>query len=545
MYANLNRQDKTAKRAFGPYFKQRLMIAAGRKIRREGVYAGGCNGDSGGPLVKMNTNTVVGITAFGALDCDLSVPTIFTKVAYYRSDISKGMQSALRMAQTDSQSPPLPISAPTITGNVAAGGTATCNPGGWLGTPRSFSYAWALDGEDADTDAATVDLGRNVAGRTLTCTVTATGSRGRTGKASVSAVISTAGSTTPGDTNPTVSWTSPANGATITKDTSLEATTSATGSAVVSTACLTINGTVPDRNYASSGGLTYGTYDSGTGCWTYNYGLGQLKLNIDTTPWTNGDYTFAWTVTDSNGRTSTTASRTFKVTNSNPTVSWTSPANGATITKDTSLEATTSATGSAVVSTACLTINGTVPDRNYASSGGLTYGTYDSGTGCWTYNYGLGQLKLNIDTTPWTNGDYTFAWTVTDSNGRTSTTASRTFKVTNSNPTVSWTSPANGATITGTAYLTASATAGGSAVVTRACLKINGNKAMQNYASSGGLTYGAYDSATGCWTYNYGLSTLSLAVNVTSWSSGNYTFTWTVTDSNGRTSTTASRTFVK
>ena len=311
MYANLNRQIKTAKRAFGPLFKKRLMVAAGRKIKREGVYAGGCNGDSGGPLVNRTSNTIVGITAFGTRDCDVSAPTIFTKVGYYGKDIARGKQASLRMAQTDNQAPPRPTAPPSITGTVAAGGTVTCNPGTWLGVPKRFEFEWTIDTHDLDTTTPTLALDEDWAGRTVTCTVTAVGSLGRTGKSSVSAAISTAGNPEPGNTNPTVSWSSPANGTTITKDTSLVATTSAAGSADVTKACLTINGDIPAQNYAYSGDLTYGSYNSGTGCWTNNYGMGTLTLRIDTTPWTNGNYTFAWTVTDNNNRTSTTASRTF------------------------------------------------------------------------------------------------------------------------------------------------------------------------------------------------------------------------------------------
>ena len=311
MYANLNRQTKTAKRAFGPSYNKTTMVAAGRKIKREGVYAGGCNGDSGGPLVAGTSSRIVGVTAFGALGCDVSVPTVFSKVSYYGKDIARGIGSAVRMAQTNSQAPPRPISGPTITGNVAAGGTAACAPGSWLGVPRSYSYQWTLDGHGLSDRTDTLELDSDTAGQTLTCTVTATGSQGRTGKATTSSIVSTKGSTTPGNSNPTVTWSSPSAGSTITHSTQLQASASASGTASVAKACLTINGQAPTENHADYP-LSYVTWHPDTGCWQGNNPANDLKISVDPTGWTNGDYTFAWTVTDSNGRTSTTASRTFR-----------------------------------------------------------------------------------------------------------------------------------------------------------------------------------------------------------------------------------------
>ena len=112
--------------------------------------------------------------------------------------------------------------------------------------------------------------------------------------------------------------------------------------------------------------------------------------------------------------------------NTNPVVSWSSPAAGSTIAYDTDLFATTSAAGTAKVTRACLTINGQVPAQDYARPG-YSPGTYD-GNGCWTNTDRIYNMTLRVDTTGWSNGDYTFAWTVTDSNNRVSATASRTFK---------------------------------------------------------------------------------------------------------------------
>lgn len=91
----LRPQTKAALRAFTEkQFNAKTTIAAGRYLRNERVYSGACNGDSGGPLVARirGVETVVGITSYGATSCRAKVPSVFTKVSYYQSDIRKGIQ---------------------------------------------------------------------------------------------------------------------------------------------------------------------------------------------------------------------------------------------------------------------------------------------------------------------------------------------------------------------------------------------------------------------------------------------------------------------
>ncbi|XP_055912813.1 collagenase-like [Eupeodes corollae] len=45
-----------------------------------------CSGDSGGPLVTESTNTLIGLTSFGAaMGCTLGLPEAFTRISSYRS----------------------------------------------------------------------------------------------------------------------------------------------------------------------------------------------------------------------------------------------------------------------------------------------------------------------------------------------------------------------------------------------------------------------------------------------------------------------------
>ncbi|MEX2580000.1 MAG: trypsin-like serine protease [Verrucomicrobiales bacterium] len=44
-----------------------------------------CRGDSGGPLIKnvLGIDTLVGVVSFGSLDCDPSIPSVYTSVAHF------------------------------------------------------------------------------------------------------------------------------------------------------------------------------------------------------------------------------------------------------------------------------------------------------------------------------------------------------------------------------------------------------------------------------------------------------------------------------
>ena len=74
-------------------------IAAGRFIKRLGVYAGSGGGDSGGSLVASirGIKKVVGITSWGKDNADLSGPTVFSNVAYYRTGIAQGLETLQRL----------------------------------------------------------------------------------------------------------------------------------------------------------------------------------------------------------------------------------------------------------------------------------------------------------------------------------------------------------------------------------------------------------------------------------------------------------------
>lgn len=69
------------------------MIAAGRGIAIEKVYAGGCTGDTGAPLVATvnGTTKLIGITSWFSKDCRVAAPTVFARVSYFQKDIAKAI----------------------------------------------------------------------------------------------------------------------------------------------------------------------------------------------------------------------------------------------------------------------------------------------------------------------------------------------------------------------------------------------------------------------------------------------------------------------
>jgi secreted trypsin-like serine protease len=90
----------------GPNFDVRTMIAAGRYESSKRVYSGACRGDSGGPLATPDRNrpTLVGVVSFGAVRCSSKLPTVYTRVAAYRTWISAAQQSLLAGLRASTES---------------------------------------------------------------------------------------------------------------------------------------------------------------------------------------------------------------------------------------------------------------------------------------------------------------------------------------------------------------------------------------------------------------------------------------------------------
>ena len=172
--ANLDLQDTAARRAYGSGFKPEVMLASGRYIKAERIYAGGCHGDSGGPLMGSvdGKQVLVGLTSWGsAQGCDRGKPTIFTRVSYYLENISSGMVIATKNAKEYNQAAPSNIVAPSITGSQRVGSTLSCDKGTWSDNTTEIDQYWTSPSRISGERSASVLVTNDDAGQTFTCVV--------------------------------------------------------------------------------------------------------------------------------------------------------------------------------------------------------------------------------------------------------------------------------------------------------------------------------------------------------------------------------------
>lgn len=66
-------------------WRTEVWLSVGTYNSKEKVYAGACFGDSGGPLFATlgSKNLLVGVTSWGANDCELGVPSSYVRLSYY------------------------------------------------------------------------------------------------------------------------------------------------------------------------------------------------------------------------------------------------------------------------------------------------------------------------------------------------------------------------------------------------------------------------------------------------------------------------------
>ena len=170
--ANLDLQDAAAKRAYGSGFKPEIMLASGRYIKAERLYAGGCNGDSGGPLIGAvdGKQVLVGLTSWGsAQGCDRGKPTIFTRVTYYLNNISNGIVLASKAASVYNQAAPTNTERSSITGSARVGSTLTCDQGTWSENTVSVDLYWTSPSRISGERTASVLVTNEDAGQTFSC----------------------------------------------------------------------------------------------------------------------------------------------------------------------------------------------------------------------------------------------------------------------------------------------------------------------------------------------------------------------------------------
>ena len=358
------------------------------------------------------------------------------------------------------------VTAPLVTVTAPAedalvSGTVAVHASAVSGTAVT-RVAFEVDGTPIGTDTNGADgwsvswNSATVADGARTVTATATDTLEQTGSDSNGITVD--------NTDPTVTLTAPAEGATVSGTTTLQAT--ATDASGVTQVAFSVNGT------------PIGTDTNGTNGWSVSWNSATVADGARTLTATATDGA-ANTGSDSNGVT---------VDNTDPTVTLTAPAEGATVSGTTTLQAT--ATDASGVTQVAFSVNGT------------PIGTDTNGTDGWSVSWNSATVADGARTLTATATDGA-ANTGSDSNGVT---------VDNTDPTVTLTAPAEGATVSGTTTLQATAT--DASGVTQVAFSVNGTP------------IGTDTNGTNGWSVSW---------NTTTVADGAHTVTATATDGLGHT----------
>ena len=121
-----------------------VWFAVGKYNSKEKVFTGACNGDSGGPLFALvgGKRTQVGITSWGAENCELGVPSVYVRLSYYIGDIQNGLNQLLVNETKQNRALPSIVTLPIISGTVKAGSSLICNAGTWSSNTISAAVKW-------------------------------------------------------------------------------------------------------------------------------------------------------------------------------------------------------------------------------------------------------------------------------------------------------------------------------------------------------------------------------------------------------------------
>jgi len=171
--------DRMAVKEYGAAFNSNIMLGAGLYIAREKVWAGACSGDSGGPLLMRSSGKdfIVGVTSWGARNCDTSKPSVFARVTYYESDIQKGIKDLRSINRVVNRAVPTNSKKPTITGKAIPGGSLQCNTGSWKNS-LDLSISWSSPSRLLNSTNQSVTILNSDVGQIFACDVIASGKSG-------------------------------------------------------------------------------------------------------------------------------------------------------------------------------------------------------------------------------------------------------------------------------------------------------------------------------------------------------------------------------
>ena len=534
-------QNSSAQRSYGGGFNAKTNLAAGKYIAKERIYTAACSGDSGGPLISGSANSpvIVGIVSYGpAESCNRSLPTVFSRVYYYLNDIATAKKYVTSRARTSSLAAPVVLEEPKITGAARLGQKLICSDGVWTPNKKSVTKTWfAVEKGAKNYDGATkigtgdsLELTREMFSKELLCNVTATAQRKSRDEIATFTLP---------DLEASASIVEPTAGSKISGRFTLkaQAETSSAGDTSVSKVCLKINGKVPSTG-SFLGSYSFGNYADSEGCFSSQ--SDNPSWDFDTTNWDNGNYSFEFYFVDTKKNKSTLATSSFVVSNSEPTSSFISPADGSVLKGRFTLKgsAKPASSGTSSIQKVCLKLNDRVPTTGWFQ-GSYSFSNYADSEGC--FDSSSTDPSWEFDATKWTNGTYVFSMYAEDSSKRKSSVVSRKFTISNDNPTANFLTPTEGAVIAGRFTLKGQAvpSSTGTASISKICLKMNNSTPSAGWFQ-GSYSFSNYADSEGC--FDSSSTDPAWEFDATPWSNGTYLFTYYAVDTSGRTSNTVNRT---
>ena len=166
------------KRKYPRDWRTDIWLAAGKYDKKQKIYAGVCNGDSGGPLIATldGQEFQVGVTSWGAEDCEVRFPSIYMRLSYYLDHIKKNLLTLENNQITQNKAFPSVIEEPKIIGNAVSGATITCDKGRWSDNTTNITITWSEYGKTYN--ATSLILSDAYSPRTFQCTVIGKNSNG-------------------------------------------------------------------------------------------------------------------------------------------------------------------------------------------------------------------------------------------------------------------------------------------------------------------------------------------------------------------------------
>lgn len=158
------------------YDPKTMLATWGRKDDTR--YTGTCPGDSGGPLFANRNGSLVllGVTSWGAADCRVGAPSIFTSIVPFSSWITAARAALPKQAMTNNLAKPELIRGAQITNQARLGSPITC--GAEFTRNTAVTYSWTGVGVPAGTTSKDLWIVPSLAGQFVTCTVIAQGRLG-------------------------------------------------------------------------------------------------------------------------------------------------------------------------------------------------------------------------------------------------------------------------------------------------------------------------------------------------------------------------------